>query len=92
MAEPGDPIAREARERAQLYLAALSTALWFLLVFGLAIALQAQNWPRTSIIIPIGFLMLPPAALPWLAYRPLARALARRRRQHLAAATRDAPP
>jgi hypothetical protein len=92
MAEPGDPIAREARERAQLYLAALSTLLWFLLVIGLAIAQQAQNWPRQFVIIPIGFLMLPPAALPWLAYRPLARALARRRRQHLAAAKRDAPP
>ena len=75
-----DPLEHEARERVRFVLSALTMVLWFLLTFGVAAALQAQRWEHPARVIPLGFALLPVAALPWLAYRRLVRAAVRRER------------
>ena len=67
----------EARERAQLWLGAVSLVVWLGVAFGLAIVWRVdENQPRQ--ILTAGGIGLLAAALPWLGYRPLVSRLRRR--------------
>jgi hypothetical protein len=65
----------EARDKAQMILGGLSLVIWFVVAFWLAISWYIDdNTPQP--ILMAGGIALAVAALPWLAYEPLARWLA----------------
>jgi protein-S-isoprenylcysteine O-methyltransferase Ste14 len=70
---------RRARERAEAILGFVSLVLWFVVAFGLSIALWVdEDHPRP--ILMAGGIALLVAALPWLGYRWLVRRSLRPRR------------
>jgi hypothetical protein len=74
----GDPLEREARERVQFFLAMISTVVWFVVTFSAAVLLDIPHTDRPYLVLPLGFAMLPLAALPWLGMRAWVRAETRR--------------
>jgi hypothetical protein len=64
----------EARDRAQWILGAISLVIWLVVAFGLSIAWFVDEYTAPP-ILRAGGIALVVAALPWLAYRPLARRL-----------------
>jgi hypothetical protein len=66
----------EAKDRAQLILGAVSLVIWFSVAFTLAVSWLLAGAAESRAILA-GFIALAVAALPWLAYRPLVRFLAR---------------
>jgi hypothetical protein len=69
-------ITAEARDRAQFILGAVSLVIWFGLAFTLGVRWYVDENTAPPILMAGGIALLV-AALPWLAYRPLARRLSR---------------
>jgi hypothetical protein len=70
----------DARDRAQMILGAISLIIWFAVAFGLAVPWVMAGAPESRIILA-GTIGLAAAALPWLAYKPLVKRLARPSRE-----------
>jgi hypothetical protein len=69
---------REVRDSVQFKLGLASLLIWLFTAFGLVIAFGYYPNGRASQLLPIGFLALVVAALPWARYRILvARAMVR---------------
>jgi hypothetical protein len=67
----------DARDRAKFILGAISLVIWFVVAFGLSIPWYIdEDTPQP--ILMAGGIALMIAAVPWLAYEPLARRLNRR--------------
>jgi len=65
-----------ARDRAQFILGAVSLVIWFGVAFTLGVRWYVDENTAPPILMAGGIALLV-AALPWLAYRPLARRLSR---------------
>ena len=59
-----------------MILGAVSLVIWFAVAFTLAVSWLLAGAPESRIILA-GFIALAVCAIPWLAYRPLVRYLAR---------------
>jgi uncharacterized membrane protein len=68
----------DARVQAQFILGAISLVIWFVVAFGLAYAWFVDQYTARPILMAGGIALIV-AAVPWLAYKPLARWLQRRR-------------
>ena len=69
---------REAEEYAQMLLGLVSLVVWFVVAFGLAIAMHVDDDHPRQIMLA-GGIGLAVAALPWLGYRALVDAARRNR-------------
>ena len=78
-------IESEARDRAQIILGAISLVIWFIVAFTLGVRWFIDEYTAAPILMA-GGIALTVAAIPWLAYRPLARRL----RQNAERGTRNA--
>ena len=63
---------REARDRAQFILGAVSLVIWFAVAFALAVLWFVDEYTPRPIFMAGGVAFVV-AALPWVAYRPLVR-------------------
>ena len=68
--------AREARDRAQFILGALSLVIWLVAAFGLSVAWFVDEYTARPVLMAGGIALLL-AALPWLGYARLVRRLQR---------------
>jgi hypothetical protein len=66
----------EARLRAQFILGGASLVVWFLVAFSLSVAWFVDEYTARPIFLAGGVAFVV-AAVPWVAYRPLARRLRR---------------
>jgi len=70
----------EARDRAQFILGGISLVIWFVLAFALCVRWFVDEYTPQPLFLA-GGIAFAAAAVPWLAYRPLARRLARPQQQ-----------